>query len=321
MFSPAEVLFNSLIKEAEIDKLLADRQAENLHIDFKTLKDVLKPRVDDNFRDFFGKALSGFANSDGGVLVLGVHAPQNGNVSKTPIHELAEFEQRVNELVPRAVSFPIPGVKVARISVSNSENQGFIKVLVPASDLAPHRSQKDHKYYFRSGDSFLPMDHWQLAEVFGRKHLPDLHVKVLVKHETSSQRFRLTLLLVNRGRGIARFPMLKIIRTSLFEINKQGLDARAFGLPQFPSIVNYDHFRGGVNDVIHALTELPVVQLFFNFGHIDLNNIQPQSFEGIFAAEGFAPKKFVVILRPDFIYNSLLDKLTEREVEADLSNI
>ena len=50
---------------AAIEHFIADRQEENLHLEFKTAD----PRLTRNDRRNFAEAISGFANSDGGLIV------------------------------------------------------------------------------------------------------------------------------------------------------------------------------------------------------------------------------------------------------------
>jgi hypothetical protein len=70
----AEDLFEQLVHdgEAAIDRMIADRASEELYLDFKRSADAGAGRkLHDNDRRNLTRAISGFGNSEGGVLIWG----------------------------------------------------------------------------------------------------------------------------------------------------------------------------------------------------------------------------------------------------------
>ncbi len=61
-----ETLFQSLDKQA-LEKFVADGQEEDLQLDFKTVYDDKLTKRED--RRQFAQAVSGYANSSGGIIV------------------------------------------------------------------------------------------------------------------------------------------------------------------------------------------------------------------------------------------------------------
>jgi predicted HTH transcriptional regulator len=61
----------------QIESYIKDGQEENLSLDFKTLTDSSLSKRDD--RKNLAIALSGFANSEGGIIVWGVDARPNSD--------------------------------------------------------------------------------------------------------------------------------------------------------------------------------------------------------------------------------------------------
>src|SRR5690348_5581309 len=57
---------------------VGDGRQEDLHLEFKRLTSIGRKLSDDDKRNF-AKALSGFANSDGGILVWGVNSRKNAD--------------------------------------------------------------------------------------------------------------------------------------------------------------------------------------------------------------------------------------------------
>src|SRR5215813_12952091 len=83
-----------------IDDYIANRQEEHLTLDFKTINKADLSHKDD--RRNFAKALSGFANSSGGLIVWGVKAKENAEkvdcaVGKEEIYGLQMFLSKLNE--------------------------------------------------------------------------------------------------------------------------------------------------------------------------------------------------------------------------------
>jgi predicted HTH transcriptional regulator len=64
--------------EGAIDQLIADRQSEELFLDFKRSSDNgAGARLSDADRGNLAKAISGFGNSEGGVIIWGVDCRPN----------------------------------------------------------------------------------------------------------------------------------------------------------------------------------------------------------------------------------------------------
>jgi hypothetical protein len=60
----------------DIDAFMVDAREEDLHLDFILVND---PCLNKHDRRMFAKAVSGFANSDGGLIVGGIDARNNAD--------------------------------------------------------------------------------------------------------------------------------------------------------------------------------------------------------------------------------------------------
>lgn len=171
-----EQLYASLNK-ALIDRFIIEHQEENLHLDFKLAQASMDSRDD---RKTLAKALSGFANGDGGVIVWGVDASPNEDGidcahTKRPILPLSQFISKLNEYTGQAVNPLVGGIVHRRIDAG--KDSGFAATLVPASDAGPHMAKLgEDRYYKRSGSRFAKMEHYEVADMFGRRARPLLHV-------------------------------------------------------------------------------------------------------------------------------------------------
>src|SRR6266566_2213429 len=92
----------------EIDRFLNDKQEENTELEFKT---VNHPDYNDDNRHYdkinISEVLSGFANSNGGIVIWGIKAKTNSAgqdvaKEKKPIKQLTKFLNLLNRLESQA---------------------------------------------------------------------------------------------------------------------------------------------------------------------------------------------------------------------------
>jgi hypothetical protein len=181
----AEDLFANLRAkgEAEIDRLIDDRQSENLWLDFKRSADHgAGKKLHENDWKNLAKAISGFGNSEGGVIIWGVDCsddPLVGDVpaKKVPIVNPQRFVSWVEGAVSACTIPPHRGVESIVIAAAGGSEKGYVATLVPFSNLAPHQCVKPagvFQYYIRAGSSFMPTPHGVLAGLFGRRPQPNV---------------------------------------------------------------------------------------------------------------------------------------------------
>jgi predicted HTH transcriptional regulator len=139
---------------------------EGLHMDFKQKHDSRRPELDDDDKKNLAKAVSGFANSGGGVLIWGI---EDKTLSPRPITDIQTFVSSVLALAAQATDPTVLNIDSAWIATDpETSGNGFGLILIPESTLPPHRvilkleSIKNH-YFIRSGDSFVVASHTMLV--------------------------------------------------------------------------------------------------------------------------------------------------------------
>ena len=162
-----------------IRELVSAGREEDLHLDFKAIGDPTLSRDD---RKSLGVALSGFANSDGGMVVWGVEARPNaaGVDCAVGLREIAQAAlclTRLNSLTGQCVSPLVDGVEHRAIFSNGSA--GFCVSIVPPSDSGPHMAKAgEDRYFKRSGSGFYRMEHFDLEDMFGRRQRPSIALKL-----------------------------------------------------------------------------------------------------------------------------------------------
>ena len=160
--SRAEDIFQKLIYFGEdaLDDYIINRQAEELFLDFKQAtpgigKNVTSLPRDD--RKNLAKCISGFGNSEGGVIIWGVECSRDieiGDVAKAKI-KVKNVHRFLSWLENAISGCTIPSHnKVRNHIISIDENgDGYIATYIPKAEVSPLMSTVGNSIYIRSGSS------------------------------------------------------------------------------------------------------------------------------------------------------------------------
>ncbi|HEX4001028.1 MAG TPA: ATP-binding protein [Candidatus Acidoferrales bacterium] len=147
---------------------------EGLRVEYKS-------NFDASVRDQLPKIVSSFANSQGGVLIVGIRAV-NG-VPQAPFEGFAaqpreEYPLTVENICLKNINPPVlPSIQVVQ---SDFANRVFLVIEVEESGEAPHAIENSRKVYVRTGNAANPYD---LAEV-------DLIIDLLKRRSEPLERAR-----------------------------------------------------------------------------------------------------------------------------------
>jgi hypothetical protein len=262
--------FDQITPQTIVD-YVAQAREEDLHLDFKVVNDANLTRDD---RKSLAVALSGFANSDGGLIVWGVDARQNAQgidaaQARRDISNLPLLLGRLNELSGQSVSPLVDGVLHRIIPVAG--NDGFAVTLVPVSDSGPHMAKGgEDRYYKRSGSAFYRMEHFDIEDMFGRRRKPVLIVTAQPHPRVTSSaggamhyQGIVVVSIENRGRGFARAPYLAVSPTRPYVVDGNGIGGRE-GLPRLISVGGaFTRYGSGSDQVVHPGTQIDICAIRF----------------------------------------------------------
>lgn len=184
--SRAEDIFQKLIYFGEdaIDEFIINLQSEELFLDFKQAvsdgKNFKTLHRDD--RKNLAKAISGFGNSQGGVVVWGVECSRDkeiGDVAKAKVK--VKNVHRFLSWIENAISgCTIPSHnKVRNHIISCDENgDGFLATYIPKSDITPLMTTTNSTIYIRSGSNNVPAPYALIAGMFGKQPQPDISLQI-----------------------------------------------------------------------------------------------------------------------------------------------
>jgi len=167
------------------------RQSEDLYLDFKE-KAGTGSFGDEEDCANLAKAISGFANTEGGLIVWGVVAKKDTNEDDDadvvkglrPVSDLAGFKAWLDDECHKRSTPPVPGIFACAVADPAGSNTGYVIVLIPKRrDILvqaepPRRSKTAKGYYLRSGSGFHVYPPSMIAEFYSRRPLPLLRCEI-----------------------------------------------------------------------------------------------------------------------------------------------
>ena len=262
----SEDRFRQLQEPGGIQALIG--QTEDLHLDCKEW-----PPQDNECQKILAKAVSGFANADGGCLVIGVEARSVNKGEPDVIHGLKPVQDalavtaRIENLIGNLLEPPPTGVRVIHVQEVAGQSSGFVIVYVPPTDGLPIRSRKHWNFFIRISAGTFPMEYFQLADMFGRRSRPVIslwHQMGRIRTEQGAAFYEREFLIgiLNSGRGIARFPSLRFRVVPGINLAAYGLNGNGgWGLPLRPTNEGWVVFGGGADDVVYPGAQLAVAKM------------------------------------------------------------
>lgn len=160
------------------------------------------------------RAVAGLANAEGGLLVLGVRENTEkhrgvvarilpGAVRGVPAHITRET---IENLLRAAIQYPVEGITICPLRPSNRHRSFVYLIDVPQSLRPPHRVNE--MYYFqRHNFSTDEMQHYQIADLYGRRLGPRLELNDTPPEAVPSAagQFDVQIVVRNTGNVIAKY--------------------------------------------------------------------------------------------------------------------
>jgi hypothetical protein len=261
-----------------LEQLIADREPESLFLDFKrSPQDGKSKTLSSEDNKNLSKAISGFANSSGGIVVWGVDCrpdPITGDelAHKHPLVNASGFNTKLQAAVSRTTIPPHPGVQVLFFEELSRSPAGYVVVYVPQSLIGPIRALTTNNYHVRIGSGFNVLPHDVLAGMFGRIPQPNADLN-LISHPArlDSNPGHLTIafgiVVVNLGAVVGERPYLSAFIGDFPQklLTVQATDTKQFNvrrglLPNF-SVVSAADFLitpGATEQMCDVIIDIPI---------------------------------------------------------------
>lgn len=224
MKNVARNLYDSLSSFKDIERLINEGESENQYMECKSPQ---SPQLNAGLKQQLAEAVSGFANTGGGIIIWGVSTTRHNHSGLdilTQIEELGSINNfkiqidlaTASTLEPQIISCE------SKILKENSKNtKGIIITFVPPTSGDPIRSNIDGKFYIRVRDAFNEMPYETIKRMFAGTSGPDLLALFdakLVKLEQDSS-WKIPIVLSNKSSAAA-----KNVEVSIIIVNKSSCD-------------------------------------------------------------------------------------------------
>jgi hypothetical protein len=148
-----------------VESFIENEIEESIHIEFKSAGALSK---NDSKKKEVSKDVSAFANSDGGIIIYGIEE-KNHKASEYSFVDGNEFTKEwLEQIISSTISRNIPNLKIFPIRKENDIDKTIYVVQIPSSMDAPHIS-KDKRYYKRFNFESVPMEEYEIRQLYGRK--------------------------------------------------------------------------------------------------------------------------------------------------------
>lgn len=168
--------------EAALQDAIDQGTFESLTLDFKSAEGLFSGgSLTREGRKVLARAMSGFANSAGGLIVIGVDCRAEDGIDKAralgPVSHLSRAFSSVNGQLAELLQPRHEGIRAHGIRASGGDDEGYVIIEVPRSERRPHMNGQDRTYHKRSSASTFVMEHYDVEDAFRRVAAPDLHLR------------------------------------------------------------------------------------------------------------------------------------------------
>jgi Putative DNA-binding domain len=169
----------SEVTPAEIHALISAEATEGSDLEFKRELPAKNPpdawmtggKIGDEAKDQLAAEIIAFANTDGGILVLGLGEDSATKKAVTPIHPLPKCKEAANSLfqsISSRVEPRLPLFECVGVATEQDGTSGVVIMRTLSSYLSPYRHTQDRHCYIRRNDAAVPMSMVEIQEMTRR---------------------------------------------------------------------------------------------------------------------------------------------------------
>ncbi|HXI26738.1 MAG TPA: ATP-binding protein [Pyrinomonadaceae bacterium] len=153
--------------EEEIIDAAANRTLEET-ITFDGKREISSKNIE------IAKDISAFANTSGGVLIYGLAEDSDGKLAILNPIKLKGERERIDQIVRTAID-EVPFIKITAIETQHDPSIGYLIVIVPPSERAPHMVivKGESRYYGRAATGNCVLNQANVAQLFERRRVAE----------------------------------------------------------------------------------------------------------------------------------------------------
>jgi len=181
MSNAAKFFFDTIKTYADLEALVSNGESENIFLECKAPEE---PKLNNSLQITLAKALSGFSNTNGGVVIWGASTTKKAHsdidliTQIEPIGHALTFSSSIINKIPTLTTPSISKCENKVIKKIKDDSRGVVITYVPPHIGDPVQSLKDDYFYYRSGDDFTKAPHQMLKRLFAATDTPDLFMQI-----------------------------------------------------------------------------------------------------------------------------------------------
>jgi hypothetical protein len=170
-------LFEDLNSYRRLEELIQNGETEGLLLECKS---PTAPRLTKEMQVHLAKAVSGFSNTAGGVVIWGISTTKHAHTGLDvlsqiePVGDAGHFEHHVARIIPTLTSPSVVSYHTKVVRQNPRDTKGVVLAHIPPSSGDPVQSNQDSLFYFRSGDDFTVAPYEMIKRLFSATESPDL---------------------------------------------------------------------------------------------------------------------------------------------------
>lgn len=234
----SKIFFNSIKKYSDLETLVHDGTAEDQSLECKLINSP--SGFSQNLEAELRKEISGFANTNGGVIAFGLDCDNKRGIDVItqicPIGQIKDFESKFKVKAPLLVRQRID-FETKIIRKKKADTKGVLLAFIYPSAGDPIQAS-DGKFYLRVGDQTPEMPYEVLKRMFIGSYSPDLDVEIDFKYvsfKSDSFVWEIPMTLVNNSNFPAKNTRILLHVPS----QKNVVDVKA---PRYVDIGNVNRF-------------------------------------------------------------------------------
>ena len=150
---------------------------EGTYLEFKDAGAFYKEqRRGANCKEEIGKDISAFANSDGGIIIYGLHEGKNQQAEKITYIDSIQFSKDwLQAVIEGNTKRPVTDLIIHPVLNPENSNEQIYVVVIKASAHAPHMAM-DGKFYRRNNKGNVIMEEYEVRDMYYRTGKTDLEI-------------------------------------------------------------------------------------------------------------------------------------------------
>lgn len=215
MSEAALAIYTSLDSIEKIQEMINNGDTETLHLECKAPH---RPQLDQKLQVHLSRALSGFSNTAGGVMLYGVETDKHSQskldvlTQIVPVGNCDGFARQVQTKIPSLTTPSITNAQIKTLKQNVTDTKGVVVVCVLQTSGDPVQTVGDKYFYYHTGTGFEKCPHEMIKRLFAATESPQLvpNINREVIKKKDERRWELPIRICNLSSAIAEHAVLAV---------------------------------------------------------------------------------------------------------------